>query len=277
MIYYLYKTTNIINNKIYIGVHQTENIEDGYMGSGKHLKRALKKYGLQSFVKEILRFFETKEEMYITEAEIVNEEFVKRKDTYNIKYGGLGGCKGFVVVKDKANNVFSVSVNDPQYLSGELVGLTKGFVTVKDKNGNTFCVNVNDPRYLSGELIHNTKGLVVVKNKDGNIFSVKKDDPRYLSGELKHVAKGLIPVKDKDGNTFSVKKDDPRYLSGELKHTSKGQKHTEETKQKRSFTLKERGFMWICNLELNQNKFISKDKAIPEGWQKGKLRKNKNN
>ena len=49
----IYKTTNKANGKYYIGQHQTEDLEDGYLGSGKHLKAAIKKYG-KSFVKEIL-------------------------------------------------------------------------------------------------------------------------------------------------------------------------------------------------------------------------------
>lgn len=44
--YYLYKTTNLINHKYYIGVHYSEDIDnDDYLGSGKHLKSAIKKYG----------------------------------------------------------------------------------------------------------------------------------------------------------------------------------------------------------------------------------------
>jgi hypothetical protein len=53
MNYLIYKITNTINNKFYIGVHQTENISDGYMGSGKALHAAYKNMALKIFVKKL--------------------------------------------------------------------------------------------------------------------------------------------------------------------------------------------------------------------------------
>jgi len=50
----LYKTTNLINNKTYIGIHQTNDLNDGYLGSGIAFKKALKKYGKENFFREII-------------------------------------------------------------------------------------------------------------------------------------------------------------------------------------------------------------------------------
>lgn len=87
----IYKITNWYDGKIYIGAHSTDNIYDNYMGSGKYIKRAIKKFGIGYFTKEILKIFNNKEDMYKYESEIVNENFVKSSYTYNIAIGGSGG------------------------------------------------------------------------------------------------------------------------------------------------------------------------------------------
>ena len=90
MFYYLYKITNTLNNKIYIGVHQTSDLNDGYFGSGLNLHRAIKKYGKENFVKEIIEHFNDKESMLFREKQVVNADFVSLDTTYNIVEGGHG-------------------------------------------------------------------------------------------------------------------------------------------------------------------------------------------
>ena len=88
MHYTVYKTTNLVNGKIYVGIHRTETPLDNYLGSGKRLRLAVRKYGRESFRKEILYDFDNAEEMALKEREIVDPEFIAREDTYNLARGG---------------------------------------------------------------------------------------------------------------------------------------------------------------------------------------------
>nr|DAM35152.1 MAG TPA: intron associated endonuclease [Bacteriophage sp.] len=103
MKYIVYKTINKINNKIYIGVHKTEDPEifDGYLSNGVYVQRpssysnpkthfqfAIKKYGVENFIRTVVKVFDVENDAYKLESELVNEEFIKREDTYNLVPGG---------------------------------------------------------------------------------------------------------------------------------------------------------------------------------------------
>lgn len=90
-IHYLYKTTCLITGRFYIGIHSTNNLEDGYMGSGKRLRRSIRKYGVNSHEKEILEFFENRELLIEREKEIITPEVLTDKKCMNIQPGGGGG------------------------------------------------------------------------------------------------------------------------------------------------------------------------------------------
>lgn len=77
-------------------------MDDGYLGSGKFFTRALAKYGIESFSKEILFVFETQKDMSAKEAELVTEEFCSRDDNYNLCPGGKGGW-GYINANKLAN------------------------------------------------------------------------------------------------------------------------------------------------------------------------------
>ena len=91
MEYIIYKTTNILNNRFYIGMHSTENVDDGYLGSGRRIKAEIKKYGKENFVKEILEYLPTREALCEREADLVCEELMQNPLCLNLKNGGEGG------------------------------------------------------------------------------------------------------------------------------------------------------------------------------------------
>jgi len=91
MYYLLYEITNLINGKTYIGQHITENVDDGYMGSGHAITAAIKKYGKKNFNKEILLYAKNEVALNFFERSLVTPEFVELDTNYNLKEGGSNG------------------------------------------------------------------------------------------------------------------------------------------------------------------------------------------
>lgn len=77
--HYIYKTTCIITNKFYIGMHSTDNLEDSYIGSGKRLWHSINKHGKENHVCEILEFLPNRSSLKAREKEIVNKELINEE------------------------------------------------------------------------------------------------------------------------------------------------------------------------------------------------------
>lgn len=88
---YLYKTTCLITNRYYIGIHSTEYLEDGYMGSGKRLRASIRKYGKENHKKEILDFFENRNLLILAEIKAITEDMIIDNNCMNLMGGGSGG------------------------------------------------------------------------------------------------------------------------------------------------------------------------------------------
>lgn len=89
---YIYKTTNLINNKIYIGKHKAKKFDPKYKGSGVILQRAIKKYGVKNFKVEIIKWFETLEDLNNGEKYYIKLYNSQNRDIgYNRSEGGDGG------------------------------------------------------------------------------------------------------------------------------------------------------------------------------------------
>lgn len=89
--HYIYKTTNLITNKFYVGMHSTNNLQDGYIGSGKILKYSIAKYGKENHKFEILEFVDSRKELAARESIVVNEALLSDPLNMNLKIGGFGG------------------------------------------------------------------------------------------------------------------------------------------------------------------------------------------
>lgn len=91
--HYIYKITCLKNGRYYIGMHSTDNLEDGYMGGGKKIKNSIKKHGKDEHEKEVLEFFENREDLVNREIQLVNEELIKDPMCMNLNLGGEGDIR----------------------------------------------------------------------------------------------------------------------------------------------------------------------------------------
>lgn len=121
--HFIYKTTNLINNKFYVGMHSTDDLEDGYVGSGKIINYSVSKYGIDNHDVEILEFLSSREELKKREAEVVNEELLANPLNMNLKFGGDGGWdhvggdkRSFEHQSKASKNGWSKKKNDAEFM-----------------------------------------------------------------------------------------------------------------------------------------------------------------
>jgi len=187
----VYQTTNKINNKIYIGVHSTSNINDGYLGSGVALKRAIKKYGEQNFEKTIIFCAFSRQDADYIESQIVSPQWLKEnsKEIYNIAVGGSRGSnylhlqdgeikhitQGKVTALDKRTGETYQVPKDIFDIDDNLVGVTTGKAVYLDENGNKIICDTSSEMVATGRVKHhNSNKIQVVRN--GNIISISKTE-----------------------------------------------------------------------------------------------------
>ena len=91
--HYIYKITRIDTGKYYIGMHSTDDLGDGYFGSGKLITASVKKHGKEKHIKEILEYCDSRELLKIREKELIGELYHLDESCLNLQPGGSGGFK----------------------------------------------------------------------------------------------------------------------------------------------------------------------------------------
>ena len=142
--HYIYKTTNIITNKFYIGMHSTDDVNDGYVGSGKRLWYSINKYGKENHICEILEYLPDRESLRKREEEIVNGDLIKEDLCMNLVIGGES--RGFDYINEnglntgKNNTSHFAGRTQPQTAKDKLSELQK--VRLQDTDYKEFVIDV---------------------------------------------------------------------------------------------------------------------------------------
>jgi hypothetical protein len=262
--YTVYKTTNLINNKIYIGVHSTNNLNDSYLGSGKNFLKALKEYGKENFKKEILFIFDNKKEMLEKEKELVNKEFILNENTYNIILGGGDlTTENLINVYNKNDKTKKCKlITLEEYYNNKddyIFQLSGGLINVYHKNNLNKLIKIPIEEYYNNKddyVIYSSDKVVVHDpNNPGNFIQIDKEE--YDKGNYKSHAANTVKVIDpnnshkcisitkeeydkgnyksinkdkqtcievKTGKVIQVEKTDPRWKTGEIIGNQKGKK-----------------------------------------------------
>lgn len=216
----VYKTTNLINGKMYIGVDSKN--DENYYGSGKILKKAISKYGTQNFKKEIIKEFESIEEAYIYEKEYISEmNAVSSENFYNIQEGGKGGWS-HINVKGEFNPMFGKSVKDSMI---KKYGEEEGIFLYKQSR-------IEGGRKTSEKL----KGKNKSEEHKKSLSESKKEFWKNLSEEDKQERRRKISVDMKAANI--VRSDDYKNKMRESIKSKSDQIHIRKTCQ-------------YCNKEMN--------------------------
>lgn len=221
---YIYKTTNKINGKVYIGQHKHSEYDEKYFGSGTLLKRAIEKYGIENFENVMIDTCISKEDMDVKEIEYINEfDSTDKSKGYNLMTGGQGGdITGYL----KENGTYEewrsnlVGPNNPMYMSGVLGKHPKGFKG--HKRTKKFISDLRE-RMSNDETNPMRNGKVT--------WGVTHEHPRGMLGHKQTEYQKAVASKTHKGS----KK--PQSYSDKLSKRMKGVKKSEESIEKRIQTL----------------------------------------
>lgn len=158
--HFIYKTTNIVNESFYIGMHSTDNLDDGYVGSGKRLWYSINKYGKENFKVEILEFFPDRLTLRNREREIVNSDLILDKLCLNIVLGGEGGFISIEGYKKGAKKRNDIIWNDPEFIKRSKIKSSnifkelwkQGKLKQVDWNGRTHTTETKEKMSEKGKL-----------------------------------------------------------------------------------------------------------------------------
>lgn len=190
--HYIYKTTNLINKKYYIGMHSTSNMDDGYIGSGKKLWFSIKKYGKENFKCEILEILPDRKSLKKRERELVNEDLLKDKTCLNLRLGGEGG--GGFFSKEHRYNFFAAGGKKVRQMFSKI-----HFDRLKtdEEYREKWRENVRKSGVWSGKIWQGRKHKEETKKKIGEINSKKQKGKNNSQFGTRWITNGIENKKIK--------------------------------------------------------------------------------
>ena len=254
MVYYIYKVTNLTNNKYYIGKRQYDGLieNDIYLGSGKLIKMAIKKYGRKSFSKDILHICSTLEELNLREKEIITEEIINDIMSYNLALGGGGGNLGTLV-----NLKIKMICESPEYRA-------------------RMSEIINRPE-VKGKMIDAIKKTMADEEWKAN-FSKKQKEVQNLPHNRKRNSEKQKIAQNKPENILKRRLAmNELYLNDEFKNKHLNACNTEHFRKcQRNKVL---GKKWVHNKILIKQKYVTPEMIntfLKDGWELGMLPQEKN-
>lgn len=264
--HYFYKITNNINGKYYYGVHNTNNLNDNYWGSGKRIKAAIKKYGIDNFTKEIVKQFDTWKEAFDYEESIVTEDLLKDPMCYNIQKGGLTG--GVEAIDRRKKEIFKDHQRGKKNSQYNTCWITKDKINKKIKRfelSKYVKLGWSEGRYIKSENIPKLIGIY----KDDQYIKVKKSElESYLkNGWLINSRINSVAQQGLRNSQFGTK----------WVHKGKEQLKIKEDLLEEyissGWKLGQLKYKWINNGKKNTRVVESEyEQYIANGWNKGKLK-----
>lgn len=178
--YTVYKITNLLNTRIYIGAHSTDNLNDKYMGSSKELKRDIREKGIENFKKEILYIYDLVDEMLEKESELIEEILLYNINSYNIKNVSFDLYNlGKKRIRDKNGNIFSVYKDDIRYVNKNILGFYDDLILVRnvnDENKKHFFISKEEYHNDDDDLVHIWIGRTHTEETKNKCLNLNKEN-----------------------------------------------------------------------------------------------------
>lgn len=195
--HYIYKTTCDVSGRYYVGMHSTNDLEDGYLGSGIRLRNSINYHGKDKHHLEILEFFDNREKLKVRESELVNEELLKDPMCMNLTIGGQGGSgpgelNGFFgkrhtpeteakVIKNLQRSQERFE-NDPVYRQKFINKMSKGLKDKWDRDGHPW-VDRKHTDETKKKMSNAGKKRVGKNNSQyGTCWVIKGNTPKKIKG-----------------------------------------------------------------------------------------------